>query len=412
MVTPEHVLALVPARGGSKSIPRKNIRPLAGHPLLAYSVAAGLQSELVTRVIVSTDDEEIAEVARGYGAETPFLRPAALAQDDTQDLPVFLHALESLEKEEGYRPEVVVQLRPTSPVRPPDCVDRAVQILLEHPEADSVRGVVPSGQNPYKMWRIDARGRMLPLLRDGFEEPFNMPRQKLPPTYWQTGHVDAVRPDTILKKGSMSGAVILPIVIDPRYTVDIDNQRDWQRTERLLAQGDLQYVRPGRRSRPLPQQVDMVVFDFDGVFTDNRVWVNERGEEWVAASRGDGWGIARLLARGVGAMVLSTEKNPVVAARCDKLGLPYVQGADDKAQALQEIMAARNLKPENVIYLGNDVNDTPCFPLVGCALVTADAHPRARLEADLALTRPGGFGAVRELCDLIIERIDNEERDE
>lgn len=412
MVTPEHVLALVPARGGSKSIPRKNIRPLAGHPLLAYSVAAGLQSELVTRVIVSTDDEEIAEVARGYGAETPFLRPAALAQDDTQDLPVFLHALEWLEKEEGYRPEVVVQLRPTSPVRPPDCVDRAVQILREHPEADSVRGVVPSGQNPYKMWRIDARGRMLPLLRDGFEEPFNMPRQKLPPTYWQTGHVDAVRPDTILKKGSMSGAVILPIVIDPRYTVDIDNQRDWQHTERLLVQGDLQYVRPGRRSRPLPQQVDMVVFDFDGVFTDNRVWVNERGEEWVAASRGDGWGIARLLARGVGAMVLSTEKNPVVAARCDKLGLPYVQGADDKAQALQEIMAARNLKPENVIYLGNDVNDAPCFPLVGCALVTADAHPRARLEADLALTRPGGFGAVRELCDLIIERIDNEERDE
>jgi N-acylneuraminate cytidylyltransferase len=412
MVTPEHVLALVPARGGSKSIPRKNIRPLAGHPLLAYSVAAGLQSELVTRVIVSTDDEEIAEVARGYGAETPFLRPAALAQDDTQDLPVFLHALEWLEKEEGYRPEVVVQLRPTSPVRPPDCVDRAVQILLEHPEADSVRGVVPSGQNPYKMWRIDARGRMLPLLRDGFEEPFNMPRQKLPPTYWQTGHVDGVRPDTILKKGSMSGAVILPIVIDPRYTVDIDNQRDWQRTERLLAQGDLQYVRPGRRSRPLPQQVDMVVFDFDGVFTDNRVWVNERGEEWVAASRGDGWGIARLLARGVGAMVLSTEKNHVVAARCDKLGLPYVQGADDKAQALQEIMAARNLKPENVIYLGNDVNDAPCFPLVGCALVTADAHPRARLEADLALSRPGGFGAVRELCDLIIERIDNEERDE
>lgn len=412
MVTPEHVLALVPARGGSKSIPRKNIRPLAGHPLLAYSVAAGLQSELVTRVIVSTDDEEIAEVARGHGAETPFLRPAALAQDDTQDLPVFLHALEWLEKEEGYRPEVVVQLRPTSPVRPPDCVDRAVQILLEHPEADSVRGVVPSGQNPYKMWRIDARGRMLPLLRDGFEEPFNMPRQKLPPTYWQTGHVDAVRPDTILKKGSMSGAVILPLVIDPRYTVDIDNQRDWQHTERLLVQGDLQYVRPGRRSRPLPQQVDMVVFDFDGVFTDNRVWVNERGEEWVAASRGDGWGIARLLARGVDAMVLSTEKNPVVAARCDKLGLPYVQGADDKAQALQEIMAARNLKPENVIYLGNDVNDAPCFPLVGCALVTADAHPRARLEADLALSRPGGFGAVRELCDLIIERIDNEERDE
>jgi N-acylneuraminate cytidylyltransferase len=412
MVRQKRVLAIVPARGGSKSIPLKNIRSLAGHPLLAYSVAAGLQSELVTRVIVSTDDEEIAEVARRCGAETPFLRPAPLAQDDTLDLPVFLHALEWLEREEGYRPEVVVQLRPTSPVRPPDCVDRAVQILLDHPEADSVRGVVPSGQNPFKMWRIDERGHMVPLLRDGFEEPYNMPRQELPSTYWQTGHIDAIRPETILEKRSMSGDVILPLVIDPRYTVDIDTLHDWQRTEWLLAQGDLHYVRPGRRSRPLPKRVALVVLDFDGVFTDNRVWVNEHGEEWVAAHRGDGWGIARLLERGVEVTVLSTEKNPVVAARCNKLGLPYVQGVDDKVRVLKEIMEERSLEPETVMYLGNDVNDAPCFPLVGCALVTADAHPQARLEADIVLSRPGGFGAVRELCDLILERIHEEERNE
>ena len=114
------ILAIIPARGGSKSIPRKNIRPLAGHPLIAYSIAAGRQSRLVTRTIVSTDDEEIAAVARQYGAETPFLRPAEFAQDNTTDFPVFTHALGWLKEHEGYQPDIIVQLRPTSPIRPPE----------------------------------------------------------------------------------------------------------------------------------------------------------------------------------------------------------------------------------------------------------------------------------------------------
>ena len=186
------VVAIVPARGGSKSIPRKNLQPFSGHPLMAYAIAAGLQAQSVRRVIVSTDDGQIAEAARSYGAETPFIRPAELALDDTPDWPVFKHALDWLAKNEDYHPELVVQLRPTSPLRPPDCVDRGIDSMLSHPEADSLRAVVPSGQNPYKMWRIDESGRLLPLLKDEFEEPYNMPRQKLPPTYWQTGHLDVI----------------------------------------------------------------------------------------------------------------------------------------------------------------------------------------------------------------------------
>ena len=120
------VLAIIPARGGSKTIPKKNIRPLDGHPLIAYSIAAGHKSRQVTRVILSTDDEEIAEVARAYGGEVPFLRPADLARDETPDLPVFQHALNWLAEKEGYLPEAVVQLRPTSPIRPPECVDRGI----------------------------------------------------------------------------------------------------------------------------------------------------------------------------------------------------------------------------------------------------------------------------------------------
>jgi len=398
-----NILALIPARGGSKSIPHKNIRPFAGHPLLAYSIAAGLQSQHVTRTLVSTDDEEIAAVARQYGAETPFLRPAEFAQDTTTDLPVFEHALGWLAEHENYHPEIVVQLRPTSPIRPPDCVDSAVQCLLDHPEADSVRGVVPAGQNPHKMWRIAPDGRMHNLLQvPGIAEPYNAPRQALPPVYWQTGHIDAIRVSTIFNQHSLSGQVIYPLVIDPRYTIDIDTLNDWQRAEWMIAQGDLPLVRPGPTARPLPKNVALVVFDFDGVMTDDRVWTDQDGRESVAAHRGDGLGIAMLHRAGIPAVVLSTETNPVVAARCRKLDMPVQQGLGNKASALRALLAERKVDPAQVVYLGNDVNDLPCFPLVGCAAVVADAHPAARQQADLVLNARGGHGAVRELIDRIL----------
>jgi N-acylneuraminate cytidylyltransferase len=398
-----HILALIPARGGSKSIPRKNIRPLAGHPLIAYSIAAALQAKLVTRTIVSTDDDEIARIAQTCGTEVPFLRPSEFARDETTDLPVFTHALTWLQEKEGYQPDIVVQLRPTSPIRPPGCVDQAVQILLDHPDSDSVRGIIPSGQNPYKMWSINEQGRMTPLLTlTDVAEPFNAPRQALPQTYWQTGHIDAIRVSSIVKKNSLSGDVILPLYLDPRYAIDIDTLRDWQRAEWIISEGDLPIVHPGHQKRALPKQIDLVVFDFDGVMTDDRVWVDQDGHEAVAANRRDGMGITALHKAGIPMIVLSTEPNPVVAARCRKLELPVIQGLSEKSSALHLLLQERQLDPSHVVYLGNDVNDLPCFPMVGCAVVVADAHPDVISQADLVLSHSGGHGAVRELCDRII----------
>jgi len=407
MVDRAEILALIPARGGSKGIPHKNVREFAGFPLVAYSIAAGLQAEFVTRVIVSTDDPIIAEISRSHGAEVPFLRPDELAQDDTLDLPVFEHALRWLKEHEGYVPEVVVQLRPTSPVRPRTCVDEAIHLLMAHPKADSVRGVVPSGQNPHKMWRIDPeKGNMTPLIRvEGFPEPYNAPRQVLPQTYWQTGHIDAIRTRTILDKGSMSGDIILPLLIEPRYSVDIDNLNDWARSEWLVNQGGLDMVYPGAARRPIPQKVMMVVFDFDGVMTDNRVWVDQDGRELVAAYRSDSLGLNEIRRLGVRTMVLSTETNPVVAARCQKLELEYIQGVEDKAAVLRDFLSQQHIDALNVIYVGNDINDVSCFPLVGCAVVVSDAHVEARRKADVVLSQAGGYGAVRELCDLIVNKL-------
>lgn len=399
------VLAIVPARGASKSVPRKNLRMLVGHPLIAYSIMAGLQSKSVTRVVVSTDDEEIAEIARQYGAEVPFMRPAALAQDETTDFPVFKQALEWLDENESYRPEIIVQLRPTSPLRPPDCLDKAVRLLQEHPEATSVRGVIPSGQNPYKMWRISGEGQLEPLLHDGFDEPYNMPRQKLPQTYWQTGHIDVIRRETI-EAGSMSGKIILPLIMDLRYAVDIDTERDYERAEWLIRQGDLPLIKPGSNPRQLPADVRLVLLDFDGVLTDNRVWVDTDGRELVAANRSDGWGIARLQDKGVRIVVLSTETNPVVAARCNKLGIEVLQGLEEKAKAVERLLKDAKINPGSVIFVGNDENDIPAFSKVACALVVADAHPSAKLKADIVLKQKGGYGAVREICDLLISQME------
>ena len=239
------VLALIPARGGSKSIPRKNIRPFAGHPLIAYSIAAGLAARSVTRTIVSTDDKEIAAISRRYGAETPFLRPAEFSQDQTPDLPVFQHTLRWLDENEGYLPDIVVQLRPTSPFRRVAHIDGAVSRLLDRPEADAVRTVCIPFQNPFKMWRIGADGIMQPLVQTKFHEPYNMPRQALPEVYWQTGYVDVAWSRTILEKNSMTGERILPLTIDPSEWIDIDSPDDWRRAERLLESGEITFKELG-----------------------------------------------------------------------------------------------------------------------------------------------------------------------
>ena len=402
-----HILALIPARGGSKGIPRKNIRPFAGYPLIAWSIAAAKGSQTVTRVIVSTDNDEIASVAREFGAEAPFLRPAKFADDNTTDLPVFDHALQWLAENEKYHPEIVVQLRPTSPIRPRGLVDDAINVLLNHKEADSVRGVVLAGQNPHKMWRISGdHGPMKNLLDvPGIEEPYNAPRQILPPIYWQTGHVDAIRAETIIKGGSMSGGVIYPIILDSRYTVDIDNLQDWARCEHLVSTGELDMVTPGKPRRPMPKTVKLIITDFDGVITDNRVWTDQDGRETVVASRSDSMKIKQVREIGIDVIILSSEPNPVVAARAKKMGVEAIHGVglQDKGRVMRDVLAEKKVNAGEVVYIGNDWNDLPCFEIAGWAVAVADAYPDVLRAADHVLAKAGGHGALRELCDLILK---------
>ncbi|MBL8100380.1 MAG: acylneuraminate cytidylyltransferase [Anaerolineales bacterium] len=400
------ILALIPARGGSKGIPRKNIRSFAGYPLIAWSIAAAKQSKLVTRIIVSTDDEEIATVAREWGAEAPFLRPAEISQDKTTDLPVFEHTLKWLEDVEGYRPDIIIQLRPTSPIRPKEMVDDAIRILQNHKDADCVRGVVVAGQNPFKMWRFNGEDKPLnPLLEvDGIKEPYNAPRQILPPVYWQTGHIDVIRTSTISEKKSLTGDVIYPLVIDSKYTVDIDTLSDWSKYEAVIYSG-LEVVSPRSPRKQIPETIKLIICDFDGVVTDNSVITDQDGKESVLASRSDSMHIKTLKEKGIDFMILSSEPNGVVQARAKKMGVESIHGIgmQDKGRVMREVLEKKNIKAENVIYVGNDLNDLPCFEIAGWSVAVADAYPEIIRAADFVLTKNGGHGAIRELCEIILK---------
>lgn len=233
------ILAVIPARGGSKGLVKKNILPLAGHPLIAYSIQAAHDSKLVTRTIVNTDAEYIAVEARKYQAEIPFMRPAELAGDFSTDLEVFVHMLEWLKTKENYIPDFVVQLRPTSPVRPTGIIDQCIKRLIDS-DSHSIRVVTKAPVTPYKMWRVeDEQHAMVPLLElPGVDEPFNQPRQKLPEIFWQIGCLDVIRTDVIASQRSMSGKKILPFIVPQQFAVDIDDLESFNKAERILTQED------------------------------------------------------------------------------------------------------------------------------------------------------------------------------
>ncbi len=228
------VLGIVMARGGSKGVPKKNIVLCAGKPLLAYTIEAARRSTGITRLILSTDDSEIAAVGKEYGIEVPFLRPAELAGDHVLDLPVALHALQWLKENENYEPDAVVHLRPTTPLKKSADIDHAVELLFSNTEAHSVRSICEPIYSPFKMYKYEkSQSPFLqtllthdfPEVYAAYPEPYNMPRQKLPTIWRHSGYVDVIRTST-LHSGSISGTKILPFEFERWRDIDIDAPRD------------------------------------------------------------------------------------------------------------------------------------------------------------------------------------------
>ncbi|MDO8553021.1 MAG: acylneuraminate cytidylyltransferase family protein [bacterium] len=230
-----NAFAIIPARGGSKGLPKKSIALLGGFPLIAYSIAVAKLSKKVERVIVSTDSEEMAEVARSFGAETPFMRPAEFARDDSPDIEFVRHAIEWLKENENQVPEYLVHLRPTTPLRKPNDIDSAIEMLTEHKDATSLRSGHEIRESPFKLFGIKD-GYFTGLFpQDSRPEYWNLPRQTFPPVYQPDGYVDVLRTDFIQKTHVMHGNKILAFVSPD--TGEIDKQEDFAFAEYTLKNG-------------------------------------------------------------------------------------------------------------------------------------------------------------------------------
>lgn len=234
------LVALVPARSGSERVRGKNVRELGGHPLIAYTISSAIDSGLFDSVVVSTDSDEIADIARHYGAVTPFMRPDEFATSSSPDIEWVTHALDEL-RSSGKHYEVFALLRPTSPLRTADTITRAWKTFKEHPSADSLRAVEPCEQHPGKMWRIEA-DRLVPLLG---EQPdgtpwHSRPTQSLPKVFVQNASLEIAWTRCITEQRSISGKAIVAFETQGLEGYDVNTERDFWYLEKLLEQGDAQ----------------------------------------------------------------------------------------------------------------------------------------------------------------------------
>ncbi len=372
------VTAVIPARGGSKQVPRKNLMPVGGVPLVARAIATALATEGIDRVVVSTDDSEIAELAREHGAQVVD-RPRALASDTASSESALLHALDELGDV-----EVLVFLQATSPFIDP--VELATAVArVRSGEQD----VVFSAFETYAfLWQQTPSGAV------GVNHDLSVRprRQDREPHYQETGAFYVLNAAGFREaKHRFFGRVGIQEVAE-RAALEIDT----------LEQAELAQTIARLVDFPAEIDVDAVVTDFDGVHTDDRAHIDASGDERVSVNRGDGLGVRLLREAGVPVLILSTEEHPVVAARAAKLRVEVQHGVGDKATALREWAGEKGIPLERIAYVGNDINDLGCLTIVGWPIAVPGSHESVLSIARVVLGRRGGHGAVRELAERVL----------
>ncbi|MGW1157968.1 cytidylyltransferase domain-containing protein [Streptomyces sp. NPDC002519] len=384
------VTAVIPARGGSKGIPGKNLARVAGVSLLGRAVQACRAARRVTRVVVSTDVADIAAEARLHGAEV-VVRPAELSSDTASSESALLHALDTVEERHGELTDVLLFVQATSPFLTTQDVEGVVSAVLDG-GADSAFTASPFHGFVWRGARAGGDASVVAGAQGvNHDSAERLRRQDRPEEFLETGAAYAMRAQGFRDKGHRFFGNVAAVPVDPARTLEIDEPADLARARALAPLVDTQVF-------PTRADIDAVVLDFDGTQTDDRVWIDADGHETVAVHRGDGMGISRLRAAGVPVLILSSETNPVVAARARKLGIPVIHGVDRKDVELRTWYEAEGIAPERILYAGNDVNDLPCFELVGWPVAVADAHDIVRERARAVTTSRGGHGVVREIA--------------
>ncbi|WP_273184691.1 acylneuraminate cytidylyltransferase [Hyphomonas adhaerens] len=389
-------MAIIPARGGSKGVPGKNLKPIGGRSLLRRAIEAAAGSPHIAEVYVTSDDDRILEEARRYGAKA-IRRPDDLSTDTASSEAALLHAIAEIE-DGGRAIDKIVFIQCTSPFIQTRDIDGLFDAMAAE-NADCALTVTPFHGF---LWKPGEEGAEAV----GHDKHVRPRRQDREPVFLETGAAYLMKVGPFKDVKHRFYGRVAQHVMEPVRSVEIDEPLDLLLAEQTAA--DIEGKAELRKLLPSP--VEALLLDFDGVMTDDLAIVSEDGTEAVSVSRADGMGLERLRKlTSIKVAVVSKESNKVVAARCKKLGIPCAHGVEDKPSTIRKWAEEAGVDLARSVFVGNDYNDLPVFPLVGLAVTPGDARGDVRSQAGLVLEAAGGRGAVREICEILIENEKNGE---
>ena len=383
------VIALIPARGGSKSIPQKNIRMLNGKPLLHWTLGAACAAELIDAVYVATDDQRIADCVAAFGH--PKARAIARSPETATDTASSESVL--LEFARQQEAEHIVMIQATSPLLQSTDLDGGLRHYFSQ-QADSLLSVV---RQKRFLWETDARGQAQPLNYVPARRPR---RQEFAGFLVENGAFYVTKRSALLASNCrLSGRMVCYEMAEETY-VELDEPVDWEIIASLL-----QHRQPGSTANST-RAIKLVLTDVDGVLTDAGMYYDAQGDALKKFNTRDGLGMEMLRRRGIQTGIITGEKTEMVAQRARKLKVDVlIQGCQDKWSALQQLLAERKLQLHEVAYIGDDLNDVEVLGRVGFAAVPADAMPAARARAHYVCSTKGGAGCFREFAERILRDV-------
>ena len=380
----QRVIAIIPARGGSKGIPGKNLKKVGGKSLIRRAVDSLQQSGSIHSVYVSSDSDEILAEAKRSGAKA-VIRPDSLSGDQASSESALIHTLENTG--EASRSTIVVFVQATSPFIEPEDIREAIQ-KITNGHADVVFSATSSHAF---IWKSTPSG----MEGINHDKSIRLRRQDMDPEYRETGAFYVMKTAGFLESGHRFFGHVEAQVTNPRLALDIDEEFDLE-LARMLARAE--------NHAPDLSGIRALITDFDGVHTNNLAIVNQKGIESVMVNRSDGLGVSRLKKANIKFLILSKERNPVVSKRAEKLGVENLQGIDDKAMALREWAKENKIELSETAYIGNDINDLAVMEICGVSIAVADSYPGVLEKADWILEKSGGQGAIREVADRLLSR--------
>ncbi|MCK5608088.1 acylneuraminate cytidylyltransferase [Candidatus Pacearchaeota archaeon] len=388
MVISKKIVAIIPARGGSKRIPKKNIKILAGKPLLAYTIEAALNSNLINKTFVSTDDKNIADIAIKYGADV-IMRPDQLSKDDSSTEQAMIHAVEQIEKQGYEQIDYVVLLQPSSPLRGSGIIDNGINLMLEF-DVDSVLSVCEiqsyylSGyfSNDYYIREYDNR-------------PFS---QSMPKKYRENGALYITKKDLLLTNKNRINGTTKAIVMNELDSIDIDYEDDFNLVETIILNLKCGNVSSCENLK----NTKLLITDVDGVMTDCGMYYSENGDELKKFNTRDGMAIQLLREYGIKTAIITKENTKIVEQRANKLKFDEVfQGIEDKMDVLESLKNKYGFDYSEIAYIGDDINDIPVLKIVGFSFCPNDAVDDVKKICTAIAKENGGNGVVREFYELM-----------